>query len=190
MGGPGPLNCPQRVLRAYLELCPDEPAEADAVLVRDVCKEALPRVRCALAGAEVARARARVAQSVALRGTDLFDAEVLYLLQPAALHAFAVSRALVAQRSRWDAGAALKLCRSCPLLLHALVLTVLPRPHLLGGGSRRDEALTPHDRDSIVGLLLGNQGWLGLWELPPWLLAQLAAVSQSFAHALVSRVGK
>ena len=48
--------------------------------------------------------------------------------------------------------------------------------------------LTAAQLQSLVQQILANQGWLGLWGLNRWLLAQAAACSQPFANALVTAV--
>lgn len=125
---------------------------------------------------------------VPLHISDIFDAEVRFFLQPEAIKAFGASRAMLLQREKWSAQQAIKLCRKCPHLLYALIMTAIPRPLFLGPPPSGAPTTSADEVSALVAVLLANQGWLNLWQVEPWLLAQLAASSATFADAMVTEL--
>lgn len=68
-------------------------------------------------------------------------------------------------------------------------MTAIPHPLFLDPPDTAVAPLSGAEADALVGQLLRNQAWLGLWQLEPWLLAQLAAASNTFADALCECMG-
>jgi hypothetical protein len=197
------------VLRAYLDLAGEgEEEEAASILARDLCKEIAPRIRSTLAVEALTKVTIQLLPLQNTHPRQVYDAEVLFFTRhPHAIRAFAVSRSLLRERHVWDLGDAMKRCRQTPVLLLALIMTVLPRPLCLGmaievnfgitfnltgtveGPPKHSfEIVSDNDVNTMITVLLYNQAWLSLWEIDVWLLAQLAAVSSTFADALVTRI--